>query len=183
MSQPPPILRLKKRHSGGEADERASVDPKALLASQAPGNAVYGAVVAALILNVLWVTSSMAFDRFFPWFSIVQGFLIGRAIKRYGRGFDWRFPLLAAIVAFVAAVSGSFASALWLTGREFGTGALPLIAEISWHTVRTFFGREFGAVGTVYALVGAALAAYYSRRLLDRNEASALRAYRERGES
>ena len=180
MTETPPILRLKKRHSGAEPSTRATIDPVALAGSQSLRGALYGAMLAALILNVLWVVSSMVFDRFFPWFSIVQGFLIGRAVRRFGDGFDWRFPLLAAVMAFAAAVTGSFISALNLTGREFGTGALPLITEISWHTIRTFLAREFGAVGTVYGLFGAALAANYSRRILDRDEASALRAWRER---
>jgi len=180
MSEIPPILRLKKRHYGADPSARATIDPAALVDSQSLRGALYGAILAALILNVLWVGSSLLFDRFFPWFSVVQGFLVGRAVRHYGGGFDWRFPLLAAGIAFVAAVTGSFVSALNLTGREFGTGALPLIAEISWHTIRTFFGREFGAVGTVYGLFGAALAAYYSRRTLSRDEASALRAWRER---
>lgn len=179
MSETPPILRLRKRHSGTDALARASMDPAALIASQSLRGAAWGALLAALLLNVLWVGSALAFDRFFPWFSIVQGFFIGRAVRRYGAGFDWRFPLLAAGIAFLAAVTGSFVSALNLTGREFGTGALPLIAEISWHTIRTFLTREFGAVGTVYGLFGAALAAFYSRRALSREEASALRAWRE----
>ena len=179
MSETPPILRLRKRHSGVESPDRTTIDPEALIGSQSPRGALYGAVMAALLLNALWVGSSMLFDRFFPWFSVVQGFLVGRAVRRYGDGFDWRFPLLAAGIAFVAAVTGSFISALYLTGREFGTGALPLIAEISWHTIRTFLGREFGPVGTVYGLFGAALAAFYSRRTLSRGEASALRAWRE----
>lgn len=178
MNQPKSVLRLKRRHSR-HLDDADEVDAARLVAGQAPRRALVGALVAAVVLSAVWVAVSLGFDRFFPWFSIVQGFLIGRAVRHYGRGIDWRFPLIAALVTIGAAFSGSFLSALNLTGREFGTGALPLVAEISWHTVRTFALREFGVVGTIYALAGAAIAAFYANRRLTRQETSALRKWRE----
>ena len=173
-------MRLRQKHAP-VPKEQAAVDAHALIEAQSPRNAVLGALLAWVILNVIWVYSAMLFDRFFPWFSVVQGFFVGRAVRHFGRGIDWRFPAIAATVAVVAAFTGSFVSALFLTGREFDTGALPLIAEISWHTVKTFATREFGVVGTVYAGIAAVIAAFYANRRLDRHEAVALRKYRNKG--
>ncbi len=139
-------------------------------------------MLASVLLIAIWVYSAMLFDRFFPWFSVVQGFFIGRAVQHFGRGIDWRFPLIAAGCTGVAAFLGSFLSALFLTGREFDTGALPLIAEISRHTVSTFAIREFGVVGTIYAGMAVVIAVFFAKRRLTRNEAIALRKYTD-GES
>ena len=84
----------------------------------------YGAIITAVIINIIWVYISMFFDRFFPWLSIVQGILIGKSIQKYGLGLDWYLPALAAILTIIASVTGSFLSALYLTGREFNTGAI-----------------------------------------------------------
>lgn len=182
MADPHSPLRLKRKHSREHGD-RPEVDVEKMVREQSLRRAVVGAVVAAALLNVLWVGLSLGLDRFFPWFSVIQGFLIGRAVQHYGRGLDWRYPVIAAVVAAGAAFTGSFLSALNLTGREFGTGALPLVAEIGWYTLSTFATREFGVVGTVYALMGAAIAAFFAPRRLDRYQESALRKRREGGDA
>jgi len=140
--------------------------------------AVYGALLALLILNAMWTYSSLLFDRFYPWGSIVQGFLVGRAVRHFGQGINWRFSLLAAAFALLGAFSGSFISSLNLTAREFSVGALALIPEISWHTITTFLTRDFGVVGLIYAVTAAFLAAFFAKRRLDQYEEVALQKYR-----
>ena len=168
------IYRLRQKHAP-RPDAKNAVDAALLLQQQSLPGALRGAWLAALVLIVFWVTAGMMFDRFFPWFSLLQGFFIGRAVRHFGRGIDWRFPVTAALTALVAAFLGSFLCALFLTGREFDTGALALLGELSWHTISTFATREFGVVGSVYAVMSAALAAFFAPRKLTREEAIALR--------
>jgi hypothetical protein len=172
MTESKSILRLRNKHAPDQAGP--DIDAQALIDEQALLRAALGALFALVVLNAIWGYSALLFDRFFPWGSVIQGFLIGRAVRHFGLGLDWRFPALAALIATVAAISGSFVAALSLTAREFGTGALDLLSETSWHTIVTFVSREFGVVGIIYALTGAALAAFFASRRLDRHEAQAL---------
>ncbi len=160
-----------------------NVDANSLLAEQQFRAGFLYTIFAAFLLMALWVYSAMLLDRYFPWVSVVQGIVIGLVMRRFGRGLDWRFPLVAAVVTLFAAALGSFLVALFLTGREFGTGALELVSEISAHTVGIFYTREFGIIGVIYMCFAAALAAFYANRRLHRNEAIALRRLRmtERG--
>jgi hypothetical protein len=146
---------------------------------QSVWNGLYGALITAIIFNIIWVYVSMFFDRFFPWLAIIQGILIGKSFKKYGHGLDWYFPILAAILATLASITGSFLSALNLTGREFNTGAMNLINEITWHTLKTFMINEFSIVGLIYAIFAAMLAAYYAKRHLSRAQSIAIRKYQE----
>lgn len=173
------MLRLPKRFSRDPDESRHAVDGRQLLRQQDLGRGLRLSLAVAAAAIALWVSACMLFDRYFPWVSILQAVPIGLAMRRYGRGVDWRFPLAAALVAALAAALGSFLVALFLTGREFGTGALELVDEVSLHTLATFFGREFGVVGVIYMLFGAVLAAYYAKRRLGRREAIALRRLRE----
>lgn len=170
------LLRLGKRYS---RDRARSVDVERILAAQSPRGALLGALLASAVLTVLWVYGCLLFDQFFPWFSVAQGFFIGRAVRHFGLGVDWRFPLIAAAAAVAAAFIGSFTAALFLTAREFGAPALSLVGEISWHTISTFANREFGAIGTTYAGLSAVTAGFFANRRLDRFEAVALRKHRE----
>ena len=137
------------------------------------------AFLAIIILNGFWILSSVFFDRFFPWVAILQGIIIGKSIKKYGLGIEWYFPLMSFSLALFASVTGSFLCALYLTGREFGTGAIILIDEISWHTISIFLMNDYVIVGIIYGLFSGVLAAFYSQRELDRNQAIAYRKYKE----
>ena len=179
MKQVDSIYRLRHRHKPGAASE---VDAKALIAEQSLRSASLGALAAVLILTAVWVYAVMLFDQFFPWIAAVQGFFVGRAVQHFGRGIDWRFPALAAVAAIVGAFFGSFVSALFLTSREFGMSPLPLLGEISWHTVRTFATREFGVIGIIYAATSASIAGFFASRRLTRAEAIALRRSKMQGD-
>jgi hypothetical protein len=174
-------LRLKRRHSGRHAATgRPAIDGRSLVDGQNLSSAAAAGVAAVAIGAALWVALAMVFDRYFPWFSVFQGVMIGRAVQRAGNGIEWPFPALAAALASAAAFIGSFCVALFLTGREFRTGALPLVQEISWHTVATFAVKNFAVVGVIYMIMAAIVAAFYSTRRLNRQEAIALRRFRER---
>ena len=97
------MLRLPKRFSRDPDEAPRQADAGLLLRQQdlARGLAMSLAVAAAAV--ALWIWSCMLFDRYFPWGSVLQGMLIGLAMRRYGRGVDWRFPLAAALVAMAAA--------------------------------------------------------------------------------
>ena len=94
MTESKSILRLKNKYSQNLGRAAPDIDAQALIDEQSMTRALLGALFALLILNTIWVYSALMFDRFFPWGSVVQGFLIGRAVRHFGLGIDWRFPLL-----------------------------------------------------------------------------------------
>lgn len=179
MNELKSIMRLRKKHAPDPDRSVAKIDVQALLDNQSLSRAALGALLALVILNGMWAYSSLVFDRFYPWGSMIQGFLLGRAVRHFGRGVNWRFPLLAAAFAASAALTGSFVASLNLTAREFSTSALSLISEVSWYTIETFITRGFGVVGLIYAVTAAVLAAFFARRRLDRYEEVALQKHRD----
>lgn len=172
------MQRLKKRHSRNLHAPPA--DAGKLLGEQSLKNAALAGAVAIVAMMASWVALAAIFDRYFPWYPIVQGYIVGHAVRRFGHGVEWPFPVLAASITAAGAFLGSFLVALFLTGREFRTGALELVDEISWHTVSVFAVRNFGADGIIYMSFAAVLAAFYASRRLNRQEAVALRRLSER---
>lgn len=174
MNEIKSILRLRKKHAADPERSVAKVNVQALLDEQSMSRATLGVLLALIILNAMWVYFSLLFDRYYPWGSIVQGFMIGCAVRHFGNGIHWRFPLLAATFAFGGALTGSFVVSLNLTAREFSASALSLVSEVSWYTIETFMTRDFGRVGLIYAITAAVLAAFFANRRLDRYEEVAL---------
>lgn len=164
------MFRLRQKHSRNLGQQSAPVDAEKLLASQSVRAAIIGAVAATIIFNVVWVFTAVATGKFFPWFSILQGAAIGQAVQRFGRGFDWRFPLMAGVAAWTGAFSGNLFIASVFTVAETGG-----VGGDWWEVLQSFYLNTISVVDVIYAFCATSIAIYYSKRQLSRHEVLALR--------
>lgn len=172
------VLRLPKRHRGA-ADSVDRVDVAGLLAQQSIKHAVVAATIVIILFSVLWAMLSTLVDRIFPWMTVVLGIAIGLVVRRAGRGLDWRFPVLAAGMTLVGALVGNVVVAAAFTADELATSTFTILRAVTSMTWPVFFAEVLSAADIVYALFGAATAAFYGNRRLLRSEYSALRRWRE----
>lgn len=155
-------------------------DPAKLVAQQSVRAALAAGIVAVLLLCSLWTLVTIATDRIFPWFSMLQGAVIGMMVRRFGKGFDYRFPLIAACLACAGALVGNLVIALPETTEQLGASVWQVVRGLTWRSFQIFFDEVITAVDYIYAGFGAVLAAFYSRRRLTRHEVFALRTMNDR---
>jgi hypothetical protein len=173
------VLRLPKRHApeGG-----APPDPE-LGGRLVRMQSVRGAIVASMIVMVtfssLWAILSTAIGRMFPWMTVLQALLIGYAVRRAGRGLDWRFPLVAAIASVAGSLLGNVVVAASFTAAEFETGTLAILRAVTSLTWPVFFDEVMTGADVFYALTGAGIAAFYANRRLSRAQYGAWRQWQE----
>lgn len=166
---------LRKRKKSKRLDPPPRIDPDALISAQSVKAAAAAAIVTMLILSGFWTFFANLSGRVFPWFSIIQGIFVGLAVRRFGRGLDWRFPLIAGTVAWSGAFIGNVMVAIPVTTTELGASAFEVLRGLTWWSFRTFFTEVIGVVDHIYALSAAAVAVFYSKRRLARHEEFALR--------
>lgn len=166
------MFRLRQKHSRHIHEVKPQVSAEKLLAAQSLRAAITAALIAVIALNIVWAYTASASGRYFPWFAIVQGAGIGLAVRRAGRGLDWRFPLVAGVAAWAGAFSGNLFIALLFTTAE--TGA---IDGNAWQIARDFFTNTVSAIDVLYAFCAVAIATFYSKRQLNRHQVFALRNY------
>lgn len=155
------------------------VDAASLSKSQSPRAALIAAVAAAVFLNLVWLWLSNLTGRFFPWFSVVQGLFIGLAVRRAGKGYDWRFPALASTMTVIAAFGGNFLVSVTTTSTVLDIGPLQVLRGLTLWSWQTWYAEVLRVVDLVYALFAAAVAAFYSKRHLLRHEIFALRSAKQ----
>ncbi|MDJ0812266.1 MAG: hypothetical protein QNJ23_00945 [Woeseiaceae bacterium] len=172
------VLRLPKKHRGA-ADRVDSVDVRGLLAQQSIKDAVVAGLIVIIVFSVLWAMLSTLLDRIFPWMTILLGVAVGLVIRRAGRGLDWRFPALAAAMTLVGALVANVVVGAAFTADVLDTSTFMVLRGITSMTWPVFFDEVVSAADIVYALFGAATAAFYANRRLLRSEYSALRKWRE----
>ena len=176
------VLRLPKRHA---RNGKTAIDPKAgarLAAVQSVRAAVTASLIVIVVFSVIWVMLSAALGRVFPWMTLVQAILIGLAVQRAGRGLDWRFPTVAAVMAVVGALLGNIVVAASSTAAEFGTGTLTILRAVTALTWPVFFDEVMTGADFVYAIGAAGIAAYYANRRLTRSQYASYRLWRDRRE-
>jgi hypothetical protein len=167
--------RLRNRKEDRAARPPPRPDPQVLIEGQSLRGAIVAAIVAMLICSWFWMYLAILFGRVFPWISVIQGALIGLAVRRFGRGFDWRFPLVAGLIAWTAAFFGNLLIAVPTTSDELGVSPLEVIRGLTWWSFEVFFDEVITVVDYIYAFCAVAVAMFYSKRRLSRHEVFALR--------
>lgn len=169
-----------RKKAGKRSGERLPpADPQKLIAAQSLRRALLGGVAAALLMSWTWMYLALLTGRVFPWFSILQGIVIGLAVRRFGLGLDWRFPLTAAVLAWVGAYAGNVLIAIPTTAEELGVSGFAIVRGLTWWSFQVFFDEVITVVDHIYAFCAVAVAAFYAKRRLNRREEFALRTRRE----
>lgn len=169
------MLKLKKKHQPDKKKRRPPADGRRLVAEQSVSRAVLGSLAVALLLCWGWAIASATINKVFPWITIVMGALIGMAVQRFGRGLDWRFPVIAMAVSLFAAYFGNLLIGVVETGQYIEEPVLRVLGGLSADTMRLFFRNTISPVDHIYALSAAGVAAFFANRRLQRHEVLGLR--------
>lgn len=175
----PQILRLRKKHSPGRHKTPDAADGARLIQAQSVRQALLAGLITIVLFAVIWSLLTSLLGRVWPWLTLLLGFMLGIAIRRAGQGIDWRFPALAAALAFVGATVGKIVIAAGTTAAELGTSTLTVLRSVTAMTWPYFFDEAMTAADWVFALFAAGIAAFYANRRLNRREYQAVRIWRE----
>lgn len=171
----PNPLRLRKRHGTGERPDVGPADGERLVGQQSIRGALVAALLATMLFCIAWVAICSLTYRIFPWMTIVLGTMVGFAVRRAGKGVDWRFPTLAAVFALAGSLLGNIVVAASVTADELGTGTLEVLRNVTSMTWPVFFDEVMNAADGFYAVCSAAIAAFLANRRLSRKEYYAIR--------
>jgi hypothetical protein len=172
------VLRLPKRHRGSPESLNAA-DGEQLVNAQSFRDAVIAGLIVIILFSVLWAMLSTLANRIFPWMTVVLGILIGLVMRRAGRGLDWRFPVLAMLLALAGALASNVVVAAAFTASELETSTFTILRAVTSMTWPVFFDEVISAADIVYALFAAATAAFYANRRLSRAEYNSVRKWQE----
>lgn len=178
MSEASNPLRLRKKHGTGRRRDVSAEDGARLVRVQSLRNAAVAGLIAIIVFCVLWIGLTGLINRVFPWMTVVLGAMIGFAVQKAGRGVDWRFPLLAALLSLAGALAANVVLAASYTAEIFGTGTLHVLQAVTSMTWPVFFDEVLTIADGFYAVLSAGLAAFLANRRLTRSQYYALRLWR-----
>jgi hypothetical protein len=172
-------LRLRKKHSGDAAIGASAGDGQRIVNEQSIRNAVVAGIITVIIFSIFWVSLSDLTNRVYPWFTVVLGFLLGHSVRLAGRGVDWRFPLLAAVLALAGSLFANVVLAASVTADGNDISTLQVLQGVTTMTWPVFFDERLNVADGFFAIIAASLAAFYANRRLSRSQYHALRRWSE----
>jgi hypothetical protein len=175
------VLRLPKKHASGLGTKPDPGLGRRLEAAQSLRNALTGGLIAIVLFAFAWVALTSLTGRVFPWLSVVLGLVLGNVVRFAGKGLDWRFPVLAAVLALAGALLGNVVISAAYTAGEFDTSTVRILSNATQMTWPVFFEEVLTAADYVYAAIGALVAAFFANRRLSRGEYFALRQWQDQG--
>jgi len=182
MSKPENLLRLRKKHGEGRKVDISAADGARLVRAQSFGSAMIASLVAVALFCVAWIALTALTNRVFPWMTVVLGAGIGLLVRRVGRGVDWRFPTLAAVMAIAGSIVSNVVLAASITAAEYDTSTLQVLRAVTSMTWPVFYEEVWNVADGFYAIVAAGVAAFFANPRLTRAQFHALRLWREQSD-
>lgn len=178
----PNPLRLRKKHGDGSGLDVSAADGGRLVRAQSLRNAIVASLIVVVVFCVLWVYLTVLTNRVFPWMTVVLGAMLGQAIRYAGRGVDWRFPALAAIMALAGAIVSNIVLGASTTAGNHGITIVETLRSVTVMTWPVFFAEVWTVADSFFAIVAAGFAAFFANRRLTRVQFFALRKWREQSD-
>lgn len=172
-------LRLRKRHGSGRPSDATVEDGAHLVRTQSVPQSVLAGTVVIFLFSVVWIALSAVADRIFPWMTVVLGLILGHVVRIAGRGVDWRFPAVAALLSVLGSLLGNVAVAASVSAERLGVGTLEVLRSVTNMTWGVFIDEYLTFADLVFALIAAAVAAFYASRRLSRAQYRALRLWKQ----
>ena len=174
-------LRLRKKHGDGSQRDVTAADGGRLVQRQSVRAGIMAGLIVIIVFSILWVMVTDLFGTVYPWATVILGYLVGHAVQRAGKGVDWWFALIGAILTLAGSVLANVVLAASMSAEQIGSTTMNVLRDASFETWLFFFGVDWNTADTAFAVFASAVAAFYSMRRLDRDEYYALRLWREGG--
>lgn len=157
-------------------------DGERLVKAQSFRNAIVAGLITIIAFCALWILIASLSNRVFPWMTVLLGGAVGMAIRQAGRGVDWRFPTLAAMMTIAGSIISNIVLAASTTADSYGAGTLQVLQAVTSMTWPVFFDEVWNIADGFFAVVAAGFAAFFANRRLTRRQFHALRLWRRQSD-
>lgn len=88
-------------------------------------------VVAAVTGAVIWALITVATNYQIGWMAVGVGFLVGYAIRFFGKGVDQVFGIAGAVIALLGCVAGNFLTVVIVVAQQEQMGVTAVLARLT----------------------------------------------------
>lgn len=86
---------------------------------------------AAVIGAVIWALITITTNYQIGWMAVGVGFLVGYAIRYFGKGIDLVFGVSGAVIALLGCISGNFLTVVIIIAGQEQVGVMTVLSQLS----------------------------------------------------
>ena len=140
-----------------DAPESAELDPErlqsVLAAMQAEQNFPLGTSIglaAALIGAVVWAVITIVTEYQIGWMAVGVGFLVGIAMRQFGKGVSMKFGIAGALLALLGCLLGNLFSVCGFIGAQEGISPLAVLFQIDFSVALELLKATFSPMDLLF---------------------------------
>lgn len=103
-------------------------------------------LVAALVGAVLWAVVTYATGMQIGWMAIGVGFLVGYAMRRFGRGIDTSFKVIGAIYALLGCVLGNVFTIYAYAAHNLDMNVFDVMTSVDFGRITAIMEKTFSPI-------------------------------------
>jgi len=121
-----------------------------LRGEQSLGAGVGAGAVAALLGAVAWAVVTVLTGYQIGWMAIGIGFLVGLAVRHFGKGLDATFAVAGAALALLGCLLGSFLAVYGFASKEMGIPLTEVFDQVDVATVIEIMKQTFSPMDLLF---------------------------------
>jgi hypothetical protein len=129
-----------------------------------------GGIVAAIMGAIIWAMITAEKDRQFVWMAIGVGFLVGSAVRRFGKGIDRSFGILGAALSLLGCLVGNLFSACIIISYHEGMNLLEVLSRLNPQIVLELMKVIFSPIDLLFYGIAIYVGYRFSRRTITNEE-------------
>jgi hypothetical protein len=112
--------------------------------------AVSAGMVAAVVGAIVWAFVTVLTKYQIGWMAVGVGFLVGYAVRRFGRGIEPRFGYLGAVLALIGCGLGNLLAVIGLVAEQEQIALLSLLGRVDWGAVPGIMAATFNPMDLLF---------------------------------
>lgn len=145
-------------------------------AEQSVPRGLLAGIVAGAVAAIVWAVITKVTGYEVGWIAIGVGFLVGLAVRQFGKGIDIRFNVMGAALALISVMIGKILAICMFAAKEAQVGAFEIFNELSFDQMLALLKETFNPIDLLfYGLAIWAGWQYATRTMTQEELASVLR--------
>ena len=116
--------------------------------------------MAAVVSAAVWAAATVAAEYVLGWMAVVVGIATGLAVRLAGKGIDWIFGAVGAVMALLGCVLGNVFTIAWYVSVDTGTPIVDVLSQMDAPIVIELIMESFQVTDLLFY----ALAVYFGYR-------------------
>lgn len=92
---------------------------------------IAGGIGAAIVGAVLWAAITVTTDYQIGWMAVGVGFLVGYAVRRFGKGRDQAFGIAGAVISLLGCLAGNMLTVVIVVSRQENIAIAAILSRLT----------------------------------------------------